>query len=62
MKTKKWLEKKLEDEKEVLKMFEQYLEDELERHKMALVELHKFEICCCNIKIELLNEILDKEQ
>jgi len=61
MKTQKWLENKLEDEKKILKTFNEFLDDELKRHKMALVELHKFEICCCNIRIDLLNEILEKE-
>jgi len=62
MKTKKWIEDKLISEKKMLSRFEEFLDEDLKGHELALAELHKMEIHCCNIRIVLLNEILENNE
>jgi len=59
MKTQEWIENKIKSEQSILKKFKKFLDGSLKMHDSDLIELYKMEIHVCNIKIELLEEILE---
>ena len=59
MKTREWIEDKIKSEQGILKRFEECLDESLKKHNIDMIDLNKMEIHVSNIRIELLEEILE---